>query len=92
MKCVFYNIFSTYQARPLWEGQILPLLRHSDVLGVKVVLGYVNVHAGLYRFLNAPLADIYPMILWYITAQWSISASAPLRDNVGADASVTVRN
>ncbi len=31
----------------------------------------VYSHVGLYRFLNTPLVSRYPVIPWYITAQWS---------------------
>ncbi len=69
---------SACSAESQW-ATLLHLRRRVDRLA-RLFWRCVYVHAGSYRFLNAPLADRYPVIPWYITAQWSTGAQRVFTD------------
>ncbi len=85
LKCDFRGIRTRIPKRALTEKPYINAAQRASVLSyyatetswsTSLSWRCVYLHVGLYRFLNAPLVGRYPVIPWYITAQWSSGAQS----------------
>ncbi len=77
------------------DAALTPVCYHTTPLETswseRLVWRCVYMHAGLYRFLIAPLADRYPVIpTWYSPAQWSTGAQRNMLDGWSISCSVVI--